>query len=78
MRGQVKPNARPRRDLAWRDLAWFAGLDVYTCTLASNFRAPLLREYCLLHGLRSVERRAMQRILSRQVHARTHAIQRHR
>lgn len=41
-----------------------AGLDIYCCTLASNFKAPLIREYCLLLGLRSCERSAIRNMLS--------------
>ncbi len=33
-------------------------------TLAINFRTPFLREWCLLHGLRSCSRAAFLNILS--------------
>ena len=42
-----------------------AGIEVYTCTLDSNFKLPFLREYILLLGLRSVARRSLQYILTR-------------
>lgn len=43
----------------------FPGLRAWPCTLESNFRAPFIREYCLLHGLRSCARRAVCRLLRR-------------
>ncbi len=41
------------------------GLRAWPCTLESNFKAPLLREYCLLHGLRSCARGAIKSLLRR-------------
>lgn len=43
----------------------FKGLRSWPCTLESNFKAPLIREYCLLHGLRSCSRRALKSLLQR-------------
>lgn len=43
--------------------AAFKGLRPYPCTLESNFKCPLVREYCLLHGLRSCARRAVRALL---------------
>lgn len=42
----------------------FPGIDVRVLTLDINFKAPLLREYLLLHGVCSVSRTAMKTILS--------------
>jgi 1-acyl-sn-glycerol-3-phosphate acyltransferase len=41
------------------------GVRAWPCTLESNFKAPFIREYCLLHGLRSCSRRALQSLLRR-------------
>jgi hypothetical protein len=41
------------------------GVRSWPCTLESNFRAPFIREYCLLHGLRSCARRAVRGLLRR-------------
>eukprot|EP00955_Chlamydomonas_euryale_P021921 231193-Chlamydomonas_euryale.AAC.2 len=41
--------------------AWFAC--TAALTLDANFRAPVIREYCLLHGLRSAGRRSIRNIL---------------
>ncbi|KAI8464773.1 MAG: diacylglycerol acyltransferase [Monoraphidium minutum] len=43
----------------------FPGLRAWPCTLESNFKAPFVREYCLLHGLRSCARRAIANLLKR-------------
>lgn len=43
----------------------FRGIRAWPCTLESNFRAPFIREYCLLHGLRSCARRALRSLLRR-------------
>eukprot|EP00195_Chlamydomonas_chlamydogama_P001910 CAMPEP_0202915688 /NCGR_PEP_ID=MMETSP1392-20130828/66329_1 /ASSEMBLY_ACC=CAM_ASM_000868 /TAXON_ID=225041 /ORGANISM="Chlamydomonas chlamydogama, Strain SAG 11-48b" /LENGTH=369 /DNA_ID=CAMNT_0049607809 /DNA_START=380 /DNA_END=1489 /DNA_ORIENTATION=+ len=42
----------------------FPGIDVRCLTLDANFRAPVIREYCLLHGLRSAGRKSMKSILN--------------
>jgi len=49
----TQPNATPK------------GLRAWPCTLESNFKAPFIREYCLLHGLRSCARRAICALLRR-------------
>ena len=41
-----------------------AGIDVRALTLEANFKAPLIREYVLLHGLRSVSHRSIRNILT--------------
>lgn len=41
------------------------GIRAWPCTLESNFRAPFIREYCLLHGLRSCSKRALRSLLKR-------------
>lgn len=42
----------------------FPGIDVFMTTLSINFQTPFLREWCLLHGLRSCSRAAFLNILS--------------
>ncbi|PNH12928.1 Diacylglycerol O-acyltransferase 2B [Tetrabaena socialis] len=44
--------------------AAFPGVDLRVATLESNFRVPLLREYCLLHGLCGAGRAELNTILS--------------
>mmetsp|Transcript_41733 Transcript_41733/g.124805 ORF Transcript_41733/g.124805 Transcript_41733/m.124805 type:complete len:377 (-) Transcript_41733:3084-4214(-) len=41
----------------------FPGINMRALTLDANFRAPVIREYCLLHGLRSAGRRSIRNIL---------------
>lgn len=42
-----------------------AGITNHCMTLSANFRAPLIREWCLLHGLRSCSRRSCINMLQR-------------
>ncbi|KAF8065725.1 DGAT2B [Scenedesmus sp. PABB004] len=42
----------------------FPGLRPWCMTLASNFKCPLIREYCLLYGLRSCEAAACRAMLA--------------
>eukprot|EP00798_Chlamydomonas_sp_ICE-L_P004294 gene4294-14404_t len=42
----------------------YPGINIRTLTLDGNFKAPLIREYALLHGLRSVSRKSITNILT--------------
>eukprot|EP00197_Chlamydomonas_leiostraca_P008692 CAMPEP_0202861122 /NCGR_PEP_ID=MMETSP1391-20130828/2626_1 /ASSEMBLY_ACC=CAM_ASM_000867 /TAXON_ID=1034604 /ORGANISM="Chlamydomonas leiostraca, Strain SAG 11-49" /LENGTH=305 /DNA_ID=CAMNT_0049540451 /DNA_START=233 /DNA_END=1150 /DNA_ORIENTATION=+ len=43
----------------------FPGINVHCCTLESNFRVPLLREYILAHGLLAASKGAIRNALTR-------------
>lgn len=64
---QAEQTAQPQTHLQYNNNPHTitSGLRPYPCTLESNFRCPLLREYCLLHGLRSCARRAVRALLRR-------------
>lgn len=42
----------------------FPGIRRFCLTLASNFNAPFIREYCLLHGLRSASKTSCKNLLT--------------
>eukprot|EP00877_Chromochloris_zofingiensis_P002734 jgi/Chrzof1/12461/Cz06g35060.t1_DGAT2F[v5.2] len=47
----------------------FPGITTFPMTLSSNFKSPLVREYCLLNGLRSCSRKGCSNLLRKEGNA---------